>query len=440
MSKLEKYSSYKDSGVEWLGEIPSEWEVKKLKYLGKMFAGLTDKKGDDFSKEKSIDKQAFIPFTNICNNLKIDKNQMQYVRIKLYEKQNKVKLNDIIFLMSSETLEDIGKCSIHLEDEKFYLNSFCKGYRIENSKINAEFLNYLLLSTKYRNYFALVGRGFTRINIKQEYITNLFALLPRKQEQIKIASFLDTKTEQLDKAIKQKEQLIELLKERRQILINDAVTKGIDETVAMKDSGVEWIGSIPEHWVVKKNKYIFFEVNERSKDGEEELLSVSHTTGVTPRSEKNVNMFMSEDYTGSKTCSKGDLVINIMWAWMGAMGIADRTGIVSSSYGIYRQIKKHTINIVYLEYLLKTNKYIEEYNKRSTGLHASRLRLYSDMFFDMKIGFAPQEEQKRIIDFIEEKTLKIDKAINLQQQQITKLKEYKTTLIDSVVIGKVRVK
>ena len=182
MNRFEKYSSYKDSGVEWLGEIPEHWESQKMKYLGKMFAGLTDKKGDDFAKEISEDKMPFIPFTNVCNNLKIDKNQMQYVKIKPYEKQNKVQKNDIIFLMSSETLDDIGKCSIHLDEEQFYLNSFCKGFRPKTFAVNAEFLNYLLQSKTYRNYFALVGRGFTRINIKQEYINDLFTVLPLKEE------------------------------------------------------------------------------------------------------------------------------------------------------------------------------------------------------------------------------------------------------------------
>jgi type I restriction enzyme S subunit len=224
MRKLEKYDSYKESGVEWLGEIPEHWEIQKIKYFGKIFAGLTDKKGDDFSKEFSEDKQAFIPFTNVCNNLKIDTNQMQYVRIKPFEKQNKVQKNDIIFLMSSETLDDIGKCSIHTHEENFYLNSFCKGFRVKSIKVNAEFLNYLLQSKTYRNYFSLVGRGFTRINIKQEYINDLFSVLPPKQEQTKIASFLDKKTAQIDAAIELQENYIAKLKEYKATLIDSVVT------------------------------------------------------------------------------------------------------------------------------------------------------------------------------------------------------------------------
>lgn len=118
------------------------------------------------------------------------------------------------------------------------------------------------------------------------------------------------------------------------------MTRGLDDRVVLKDSGVEWIGEIPMHWEVKRAKFLFDEIDDRSITGSEELLSVSHMTGVTPRSEKNVTMFQSEDYSGSKLCQKNDLVFNIMWAWMGALGISDRVGIVSPSYAIYRQKKR----------------------------------------------------------------------------------------------------
>lgn len=162
-------------------------------------------------------------------------------------------------------------------------------------------------------------------------------------------------------------------------------------------------------------------------------------TGITPRSEKNVTMFMAEDYTGSKTCQKDDLVFNIMWTWMGALGVSDRPGIVSSSYGVFRQKDKNTFNPNFLEHLLKTTKYIEHYNRVSTGLHSSRLRFYPHMFFDMEVGFPDREEQDRIVAHIQTQSTKIDKAITLQQQQIEKLKEYKATLINSAVTGKFKV-
>ena len=438
MGKLEKYSSYKDSGVEWLGEIPEHWESQKMKYLGKMFAGLTDKKGDDFAKEISEDKMPFIPFTNVCNNLKIDKNQMQYVKIKLYEKQNKVQKSDIIFLMSSETLDDIGKCSIHLDEEQFYLNSFCKGFRPKTFAVNAEFLNYLLQSKTYRNYFALVGRGFTRINIKQEYINDLFAVLPSKEEQTKIASFLDEKTAQIDEVISQKEKLIELLKERKQIVINDAVTKGLDKDVEFVDSGVEWIGKIPKHWEISKVKNIFKLIIEPApKANEEELLSIYTDIGVRPRKELAEKGNKASTTDGYWRVKKGDFIVNKLLAWMGAIGLSEYEGVTSPAYDILRA-KKDIVGIYYHE-LFRLKVFSQEMKKYSRGIMDMRLRLYFDKFGDILIPYPSYDEQIKIVEYIENQTTKIDKAIELQQNYISKLKEYKASLIDSVVTGKVRV-
>jgi type I restriction enzyme S subunit len=276
------------------------------------------------------------------------------------------------------------------------------------------------------------------LRLYTEDFFDVWSLLPPVPEQTAIAFFLDRKTAQIDQAVAIKEQQINLLKERKQILIQNAVTRGLDPNVTMRDSGVEWIGEIPAHWEIKRCKYLFKEIDERSVSGDEELLSVSHMTGVTPRSEKNVTMFMAEDYTGSKTCQKGDLVFNIMWAWMGALGVSDRTGIVSSSYGVFRQLK-NMFNPNYLEFLLKTTGYIEHYNKVSTGLHSSRLRFYSHMFFNMELGFPSKDEQDEIVAHIETQSAKINQAIAIQQQQIDKLKEYKATLINSAVTGKIKV-
>ena len=193
MSKLEKYPKYKDSGVEWIGEIPEEWELRKLKFLGRIYAGLTDKKGNDFSKIKEKDFKPFIPFTNIFNNVLINENEFQYVSIRENEDQNIVQKGDILFLMSSETLEDIGKTALYAGKTEVFLNSFCKGFNVEQDQIDSNYLNWLLQSNGYRTYFSIVGRGFTRVNIKQDYIKSLFSLLPPKQEQIKIANYLDQK-------------------------------------------------------------------------------------------------------------------------------------------------------------------------------------------------------------------------------------------------------
>lgn len=215
----------KDSGVEWIGEIPEHWDVKPLKYLGQVFPGITGKKGDDFSREYSDGMKPFIPFTNIFRYDVISNEEFQFVKIRDTEKQNKVHKNDLLFLMSSETLEDIGKCSIYLGDEKqLYLNSFCKGFRIKSSSIEPLFVNSLLLSNPYRSYFSVVGRGFTRMNIKQEYVNLLPILIPKIEEQKEIISYLDTVNSKLKLAISIKEKEIEKLKEFKATLINSAVT------------------------------------------------------------------------------------------------------------------------------------------------------------------------------------------------------------------------
>jgi len=215
----------KNSGVEWIGEIPEGWAVKPLKHLGYVFPGITGKSGEDFSKEYSEGMKPFIPFTNIFRYNVISNEEFQYVKIRDTEKQNKVYKNDLLFLMSSETLDDIGKCSIYLGDEKqLYLNSFCKGFRITSSNIEPTFVNALLLSDPYRSYFSVVGRGFTRMNIKQEYVNLLPILVPKLKEQNEIISYVNMVNSKIKSAITLKEQEIEKLKEYKSTLINSAVT------------------------------------------------------------------------------------------------------------------------------------------------------------------------------------------------------------------------
>lgn len=300
------------------------------------------------------------------------------------------------------------------------------------------YIHYLLHLLDISKAIYKLGSGL-RQNLSFDDFKRLPVLKPSYEEQLLIADYLDQKSAQIDQAIQIKEGQIERLKERKQILIQQAVTRGLDPHVLTRDSGIEWIGEIPAHWSIKRAKYLFREVDERSPDGQQELLSVSHLTGVTPRSEKNVTMFMSEDYTGSKTCQKDDLIFNIMWAWMGALGVSDRAGIVSSAYGIYRQLHASTLNPHYLEMLLKTTAYIAHYNKVSTGLHSSRLRFYGHMFMAMEIGFPGREEQDAIVAYLDLESGKLNKAVDLLEQQITKLKEYKATLINSAVTGKIKV-
>ena len=213
----------KDSGVEWIGQVPEHWNVKKLKYMGYLYSGLTGKSADDFSKEVKEGFREFVPFTTICNFSQIKENVFQYVKVMNLENQNIVKKLDLLFLMSSETLEDIAKSSVYLLDQESFLNSFCKGFRFIE-KHSSIFINYLINSNNYRAYFNLVGRGFTRINIKQEFVNSVYVLLPPFSEQQKIADYLDKQTTKIDQAIALKTAHIEKLKEYKSVLINNVVT------------------------------------------------------------------------------------------------------------------------------------------------------------------------------------------------------------------------
>lgn len=213
---------FKNSGIEWLGEIPKHWEIKKLKYIGEIFGGVIGKTIKDFSKEYKPNFKPYITFTNVCNNAIINPNSMEYVFIDFDEKQNKVLKNDILFLQSSETFEDVGKSAIYLNDDEVYLNTFCKGFRIEREAYPM-YLNYLLSSLSYKRYFMSVCSGFTRINLRQEHFLDIPLILPPLQEQKEIAEFLDSKVAQINSAIEKTKKQIELVREYKNTLINEAV-------------------------------------------------------------------------------------------------------------------------------------------------------------------------------------------------------------------------
>ena len=304
--KMERYSSYKDSGVEWIGEVPEGWEVKRLKYIAKAVLGkmLCNEDKGNYSLKPYL-KSKNIQWLNVDVS-SVD--EMWFSPKELME--YRLKKGDLVLSEGGE----VGKTCIWNDElqECYIQNSAHKVSFIGN--FVPEYYLYVLFTFGKFGVFDSIVNKVSIGHLTKDKLINLELPVPPKSEQTRIAHFLDQKTAQLDQAIAQKEQLIELLKERRQILIQNAVTRGLDPNVKMKDSGVEWIGEVPEHWEIMRAKFLFNEIDDRSNTGDEELLSVSHLTGVTPRSEKNVTMFQAEDYTGSKLCKKGDLVFNIMWA------------------------------------------------------------------------------------------------------------------------------
>jgi len=203
--------------------------------------------------------------------------------------------------------------------------------------------------------------------------------------------------------------------------------------LAYRKARMPWLPKIPEHWCEERAKVFFREVDDRSRTGTEELLSVSHLTGVTPRSQKNVTMFKAESYTGHKLCRPGDIVINTLWAWMAALGAARHTGLVSPAYGVYRSHQPDTFNPTYLDYLLRTRAYVAEYNCRSTGIRASRLRLYPNQFLDIPLIQPPHAEQDQIVAYLRAQDAHIARFIKAKRELIGLLNEQKLQTIDHAV-------
>ncbi|QDU09642.1 restriction endonuclease subunit S [Gimesia aquarii] len=199
-----------------------------------------------------------------------------------------------------------------------------------------------------------------------------------------------------------------------------------------KDSALPWLGKIPAHWTEKRAKYFYREVDERSTTGTEELLSVSHKTGVTPRP-KHVTMFKAESNIGHKICRSEDLVINTMWAFMAALGVSRQVGVVSPSYGVYRPIRMGELHPQYIDRLLRIEAYKSEYLCRSTGIRASRLRLYPDEFLRIPILSPPPEEQSAIVRFLDHADRRIRRYIRAKRKLIELLNEQKQALIHQAV-------
>lgn len=419
-----RYEQYKPSGFEWLGDIPETWGIERIRAVTE----LKSKKNRPELQVLSVYREYGV----ILKDSRDDNHNATSLDTTNYKV---VECGDLVVNKMKAWQGSMGvseHCGIV---SPAYITC-----AVDSEQIYSKFLHYLLRSKPYIGVYNSLSYGVRvgQWDMHYEDFKHIPLPVPSKKEQQCIANFLDQKTAEIDEAIAKKQRLIELLKEQKAILINRAVTKGLNPDVPMRDSRVEWIGEVPEDWVVKRAKFLFHEVDERSQTGVEELLSVSHMTGVTPRSEKNIYMFMAEDYSGSKVCREGDLVFNIMWAWMGALGVSDRTGIVSPSYGVYRQRYEGAFNSWFLENLLRSGQYVAEYNRRSTGLHSSRLRLYPDMFFDMEIGFPAKLEQDRIEQAIKEKTADMDNAVSAVDAEIEALSEYRQVVIAEVVTGKIK--
>ncbi|MCC7003197.1 MAG: restriction endonuclease subunit S [Gemmatimonadaceae bacterium] len=295
------------------------------------------------------------------------------------------------------------------------------------------FVAYALNATDYTPWI----EGSTRDKLTQDKMGSILLPTPPLAEQQSIANFLDKESTRIEGLLAAKQRLIDLLAEKRKAIITTAVTRGLDPKVKLRDSGVPWLGEIPAHWEIERARWLFRERDVRSTTGEEEMLTVSHLTGVTPRSEKDVNMFEAETNEGYKLCEPGDLVINTLWAWMGAMGIAPVKGIVSPAYNVYEPGRR--LAPAYIDALIRLPVFAQEVTRYSKGVWSSRLRLYPEGFFEVYLPVPPQKEQRAIVEHIARETAKLDAVRAATERTIALLKERRSALIAAAVTGQLDV-
>lgn len=420
LAAMPTYEAYKDSGVEWLGEIPVHWALTRL---GTRFEERRQKVSDKDFPPLSVTKNGILPQLDTAAKTNDGDNR------KLVKKGD--------FVINSRS-DRKGSSGVSDRDGSVSLiNIVLTPYGIDS-----QYCNYLLKSYVFIEEFYRMGHGIVADLWTTRYDEMKVVILgiPPLPEQTAIAAFLDRKTAQIDQAVAIKEQQIALLKERKQILIQNAVTRGLDPDVPMRDSGVEWIGEIPAHWNLKRLKYVLNERNERSKTGEEPLFMVSQIHGLVVRSEFHEKAEVAQSNVDNKIVYKNDLVFNKLKAHLGVFfkSNIDSKGLVSPDYAVY-QSKGLIDDLKYLEHLFRHPAYIGQFIIRATGIVEGLIRLYTGDLFQISIPVPPKNEQKAILDHIETQSAKIDQAISIQQQQIDKLKEYKATLINSAVTGKIRV-
>jgi type I restriction enzyme S subunit len=435
LADLKPYPAMKDSSVRWLGEVPAHWEVQTVGRLGQLFKGNGASKADEVAVgvpcvrygDLYTQHEFFITETKAC---------VAPDRASAY---TSIRFGDLLFAASGETDEDIGRSAVNLLQG----DARCGGDVIvlrPSREFVPRFLGYAADSPASRVQKTTMGRGFTVVHIYGAQLKHLTLAVPPLIEQTAIVRFLDHADRRIRRYIRAKQKLIKLLEEQKQAVTHRAITRGLDPNVRLKPSGVESLGDVPEHWEVKPAKWFFREVDERSASGDEELLSVSHLTGVTPRSQKSVTMFMAESYVGHKMCRPGDVVINTMWAWMAALGVARQVGLVSPAYGVYRPRRGSPLIGDYADLLLRTRPYVSEYICRSTGIQSSRLRLYPDRFLRIPVVCPPEAEQRAILANVQSGTAEMVTAIAAARKEIRLLHEYRTRLISDVVTGKLDVR
>ena len=307
----------------------------------------------------------------------------------------------------------------------------------KDTSFDIEYIYYLLGGLNLNRY----AGGSAQPLLTQTVLRQVPTSIPPLSTQRKIANFLDRKTGQIDELIPIKERRVELLQEQQTVLINQAVTKGLDPNVKRKPSQLEWIGQISEHWEVIKFHYLSQESKRKNDDDiDREMLSLSSYTGVQVKQYEYENTKRGkEESLNYLVVEPNQLVVNPMWQIQRGIGISYLHGIVSPGYRVY-YIDLERLIPQYLHYLMRSDVYVDQYNKHIRGLTTYDRSVRKEDFEDIGVLLPPKQEQTQIANFLDHKTKQIDKLISTEQRKIELLKEYRQSLISEAVTGKIDVR
>lgn len=431
---MKRYDTYKDSGVQWLGEIPSHWDCIRLKNLGTCQNGVS--KGGEYFGEGF----PFVSYSDAYKNIVLPTTVQGLAKSTENDRKTySVERGDVLFTRTSETIDEIGFASTCLETIKSSVFAgFLIRFRPNVDSIIPEFYKYYFRSMHLRKFFTKEMNIVTRASLSQQLLGQLKVLIPSVEEQKAISFFLDSKCSKIDQLLANKEKEIALLQEMKQRVIADAVTRGLNPEVKMKATGISWLPEVPEHWEIKPIRAILKENTEKSETGAEELLSLSQYTGISYKKDASkVGMFEAESTVGYKMVHSGQFVMNIMLAWNGSYAVSNLDGIISPAYCVFDFITE--CDKMYFHYLWRLGIYQGVFKTASRGIIDSRLRLYPNKFLPFPTICPPLSEQQAIVSYINERVAKIDTLAAKLQKEIESIKEYKQRLISDVVTGQIKV-
>ncbi len=412
---MKRYESYKDSGVRWIGKIPSHWSCVPFRRIAKVQCNLVrpSKNLTMFQiSPDSIEKNSGkIIKTRTVEEAKVDSDNHRFYKGQILYSKIRPLLNKVTIAPYN------GLCSADM-------------YPISTIE-DTEYIMYYMLSEAFLSSVKnIVADRVKMPKINQDELKNTDFVIPPFSEQQAIVDYLKDKTLKIEQYVSARERERELLDSLKQSEIANVVTKGLNPNVRMKDSGIPWIGLIPEQWEVKKIRTCFQERREKVSDKDFSPLSVSKM-GVTPQLDTAVK---TDNGDNRKKVCKGDFVVNSRSDRKGSCGFSSYDGSVSL---INIVLQPRGVNGMYYNYLFRSNNYIEEFYSQGRGIVAD---LWTTRYSEMKniyIPVPPLKEQQAIVDYIEAKLSKIDSCMADLQAEIDYLKEFKQRLISDVVTGQI---